>query len=172
MLKQAKPNARAFLPEGTRVQVKITDPARYAVGAAEALNGLRGTIERNEPCSFNGEPSPGPASLVRFDAPAPRWHTHGSETLAFWFPPHEVEPLPTISRKRAESLLWRHTHTDFKGTRADGTRCVLHSESGVTQGTESWPLGCFSDAQLLAKLPRAVRAEIGAIAGKLPETTT
>jgi hypothetical protein len=56
------------------------------------------------------------------------------------------------ARKKLENLLYRLTHRDYKGRNGDGTRSVLHNESGVTYGTESWPLSTFTDAQLTAAL--------------------
>lgn len=61
-------------------------------------------------------------------------------------------------RKLLESLVWRFTHADFKGTGSDGVRRVLHRNT-KTGGTESWPLSSFTDAELLSKLTTKGRAE-------------
>jgi len=63
-------------------------------------------------------------------------------------------------RKQLESLVWRHTHRDFKGKREDGTRCVNHLVPEY--GTCSVPLASLTDAELLGKLPARVRAEVRA----------
>lgn len=60
-------------------------------------------------------------------------------------------------RQKLENLVWKHTHADFKGKMSDGTKCVLHNESKVTYGTESWPISRFSDEQLLNKLRKSIR---------------
>lgn len=70
-----------------------------------------------------------------------------------------MSPLP-LSRKKLEALVYKNTHADYRGRREDGTRCVLHMETGVTHGTESWPLSKFTEDQLLAKLPKKIRDEI------------
>lgn len=67
--------------------------------------------------------------------------------------------LSPADRKKAEALLWKHTHADFKG-KIDGVKMVLHNESGITYGTESWPISKFTDAQLLSKLPRRIRDDM------------
>jgi len=58
-------------------------------------------------------------------------------------------------RTRLEALVWKNKHTDFKGKRADGTKCVLHLYP--ERGTCSVPLASLTDAELLAKLPTHVR---------------
>ena len=70
---------------GDRVQVAIRYRARWAHGAAEALDGLTGTVEKlkeREPCV-----------LVRFDAPAPTWSAHQTPPTAHWFDCSEVAEL-------------------------------------------------------------------------------
>lgn len=77
-------------PIGARVRVVIKQPRRYAAGAAASLNGLAGVVEQFKPESINGEPSPGPAYLVRFDAPARTWWAHQTPPESWWFPPGEL----------------------------------------------------------------------------------
>lgn len=64
-----------------------------------------------------------------------------------------------MDRRGLETLVWRHTHRDFRGRGSDGVRRVLHLNP-QTGGTESWPLAAFTDDELLAKLPRRVREEL------------
>lgn len=64
-------------------------------------------------------------------------------------------------RAKLERLVWKHTHSDFRGKHADGTKHVLHNQEGVTYGTESWPLSKFTEEQLLNKIPRKVREAEG-----------
>lgn len=63
--------------------------------------------------------------------------------------------MPAITRKKLEALVWKHTHRDFKGTSADGTRTVLHYLSNV--GTCAVSLASLSDEELIAKLPLSLR---------------
>jgi hypothetical protein len=58
-----------------------------------------------------------------------------------------------MERKKLEALLYQSTHNDFKG---EGVKTVLHLNPR-TGGTEAWPLSKFTDAELIAKLPRRVR---------------
>lgn len=62
------------------------------------------------------------------------------------------------ARAQLEALVWRHTHKDFRGTHADGTRTVLHLVNG---GTQLWALSSFPLETLVEKLPRKVRLELG-----------
>ena len=72
------------LKEGHRVVVQIANPDQYAGGAADALNGRAGVIEKVKegyvtwPVSAHG-------FLVQFDEPAPTWHNHQAPCTAFWF---------------------------------------------------------------------------------------
>lgn len=62
------------------------------------------------------------------------------------------------ARKKLEALAWKHTHRDFKGV-TDGVKMRLHLNP-KTGGTESWPLSSFTDAELIEKLPSAIRATL------------
>jgi hypothetical protein len=64
-----------------------------------------------------------------------------------------------VPRKRLEALVWKHTHRDFRGKLEDGTKTVL---VGTPAGTCLIALTNMTDAELLAKLPARVRAEIDA----------
>jgi hypothetical protein len=66
-----------------------------------------------------------------------------------------------MERHKLEALVYRHTHRDFKGKMQDGTKTILHNESGVTYGTECWPLSKFTEQQLIGKLRAEVRAQHG-----------
>ncbi len=67
------------------------------------------------------------------------------------------KPIKTAERRRAhlERLLWGHTHPNYRGKGEDGVKRVLHLVPG--QGTCSWPLSSFTDAQIEAKIPRVAR---------------
>lgn len=58
-----------------------------------------------------------------------------------------------MNRKKLESFAWRFTHANFKGKRADGTRCVL--QLIPNEGTCSVPLASLTIPQLMAKIPKA-----------------
>jgi len=68
--------------EGRRVVVKIGKPDEYAYGAAKALEGSTGVIEK---VSEKGVFGSSPAFLVCFDKLVPAWHSHGMPCQAFWF---------------------------------------------------------------------------------------
>lgn len=72
---------------GQRVRVTIADPDKYAVGAAEALDGMTGVIESLEDKPWHGEV---PRRLVRFDEPAPTWFSYQTPPAAFWFPVEDL----------------------------------------------------------------------------------
>jgi hypothetical protein len=57
-----------------------------------------------------------------------------------------------MNRKRLEALAWKCTHRDFKGKRADGTKCVLHLIP--QRGPCSVPLASLTDDELRARIPR------------------
>lgn len=64
----------------------------------------------------------------------------------------------TYSRKDALRLIGRHTHPDFKGTRAsDGKRTILVNRGG--EGTCLVELDALTDADVRDKLPYAVSCE-------------
>lgn len=67
---------------GALVKVRIRTPERYAQGAAEALDGALGVIERQK---ADGE------FLVEFYLPRPTWWTNQTPTTAFWFPSEDLE---------------------------------------------------------------------------------
>lgn len=77
---------------------------------------------------------------------------HNEHRLTVRRDPGSVERMDPKARKKLEDLLYSLTHRDYKGRNGDGTRSVLHNESGVTYGTESWPLSTFTDAQLVSAL--------------------
>jgi len=70
---------------GDRVKVSTLDPQTYAVGAAEALSGMVGTVERI------GNSTGPDAVLVKFDSPAPTWWSHQTPATKFWFELRELE---------------------------------------------------------------------------------
>jgi len=63
------------------------------------------------------------------------------------------------ARKKLEALLWRHTHRDFRGKLDDGSKTVL---MGTAQGTVLVCIARMTDAEITAKLPRAVREAVAA----------
>jgi hypothetical protein len=112
------------------------------------------------------------SDFVAFEADGTSWYTVMGPMSEWWScrarvvtkvkEVRRLTVLPShITRKKLEALVWKHTHEDFKGKREDGTKCVLHMETGVTYGTESWSLSKFTDSQLIAKLPRSVRENNG-----------
>lgn len=76
--------------EHWRVRVEIKDRDRWAVGAADAFDGMTGTVVAFNDKSFSGEPLFTRAELVVFDEPVV-WGIHRSE--GFWFPPAELVRL-------------------------------------------------------------------------------
>ena len=62
-------------------------------------------------------------------------------------------------RAKLERLVWRHKHSDFKGKRDDGTKCVLKFVTGV--GTSSVPVSSLTDDECLDMIPRKVREAEG-----------
>lgn len=67
----------------------------------------------------------------------------------------EAIKLTPAQRKKAESLLWKNKHRDFRGV-MDGVKNVLYLNP-KTGGTELWPISSFTDEQLINELPRSVR---------------
>lgn len=85
--------------EQTRVRVHIGEEqrTRWAQGAADALHGMVGTIERvrkDDPLGFGNV-------LVQFDAPAPTWHAYQSPVTGHWFAADEIRGL-TFTRELGE----------------------------------------------------------------------
>lgn len=72
---------------GDRVKVRTLDPDAYAMGAAEALSGMTGTVERI------GNSTGADAVLVKFDRPAPKWWSNQTPPAGFWFEPAELEAM-------------------------------------------------------------------------------
>jgi hypothetical protein len=72
-----------------------------------------------------------------------------------------VEAMTMIPRKKLEALVWKHTHSDFKGKALDGSKCVLHFVTNV--GTCSVAIKSFTDEELIAKLPARVRETLGGV---------
>lgn len=54
------------------------------------------------------------------------------------------------TRKKLESLLWKNTHKDFRGS-IDGVKNVLLL---TAQGTCLYPLSALTDEELLSKIPK------------------
>ena len=61
-----------------------------------------------------------------------------------------------MDRKQQLNLIWRHTHRDYKGTRADGVKTILVNENGATCLVE---LDALTDAQIAEKLPYCLKKE-------------
>jgi hypothetical protein len=72
------------LDVGARVRVQIGNHHVYAQGAAQALDGMTGVVERFR---ADGE------ALVAFDRPAPTWWTHQTAWTAGWFHPSDLVRL-------------------------------------------------------------------------------
>jgi hypothetical protein len=67
---------------GDRVRVEIQDYDRYAMGAAEQLDGTQGAVtEKN---------SDGVRWLITFDEPCGTWWAHQTPPKAFWFLAEEL----------------------------------------------------------------------------------
>lgn len=60
-----------------------------------------------------------------------------------------------MERKQQLTLIYRHTHRDFKG-RLNGERNILVLREG---GTHLVPLVCLTDAEIAEKLPYAMKKE-------------
>lgn len=71
--------------------------------------------------------------------------------------PRYLSNMEPKARKKLESALYKHTHTDFKGRLPDGTRTVLHAVKGA--GTCLVAVKDLSDTELLAKTPRKALEE-------------
>jgi hypothetical protein len=61
-----------------------------------------------------------------------------------------------MERNEALKLIWRHTHRDFKGKLADGSKSVLTLRQG---GTTLVPIDALTDAEIAEKLPYAQHCE-------------
>ncbi len=73
------------MKENDRVQIHIRDAATWAKGAAEALNGIPGTLVRRK---SDGE------WLVLFDWAAPRWGSqHMTPWRSGWFGEGDLEMI-------------------------------------------------------------------------------
>lgn len=76
---------------------------------------------------------------------------------------YALPPLPADltkpSRAKLERLVWQHTPSAYRGTLADGQKSILMLEKS-TGATVLAPLSTLTEAQLLDKLPSAVRAEL------------
>jgi hypothetical protein len=88
-----------FPVEGAReVVVRIRSGEKYIVGAAEALQGLRGQIVKCNLASMYGDRSPGRAYLVRFHKPVKPWWLEGDSPKTerireFWFAPSDLRKI-------------------------------------------------------------------------------
>ena len=79
---------------GARVRVAIAAPSAWALGAADALNGMVGEVEKVQSAeAMTGHPLRVPRMLVRFDTPAPTWHSYQQPVRSFWFDEYELEAL-------------------------------------------------------------------------------
>ena len=58
-----------------------------------------------------------------------------------------------ITRKKLESLVYKHTHKDFKG-KIDGNRTIL---VGTPEGTCLVFLSSLTDEQLWSRVPQKVK---------------
>jgi hypothetical protein len=68
-----------------------------------------------------------------------------------------------MTRDEKLTLIYRHTHKDFKGKWPDGTRNILAPRSG---GSELTSLSDLTDEEIADKLPGALRAEEKRLAKK------
>jgi len=68
-----------------------------------------------------------------------------------------------LTRKQLESKAWTHTHRDQRGKWDDGTKNVTHYVPG--KGTCNVAVSSLTEAELLARLPRAMREAHLAAAG-------
>ena len=75
---------------GERVRVRQLRVEEWAVGAAEALSGLLGTVTTDH-AHREGK------VLVTFDAPASPWSSNQMPARAWWFDPYELEPAPRVT---------------------------------------------------------------------------
>jgi hypothetical protein len=62
-----------------------------------------------------------------------------------------------MTRKEKLKLIWRHTHRDYRGIAADGTKMVLEMVPGV--GTCSVPLESLTDEQIEKRMPYVLKIE-------------
>lgn len=68
-----------------------------------------------------------------------------------------VAGFGTVDRARAETLIYRHTHPDYKGT-VDGVQTVmlLDPKNG---GSRLFAMADLTDGQIMAELPYALKKE-------------
>ena len=74
---------------GQKVKVEITNFDRWAMGGAESMNGLTGTIEKMKDKDWFGNHE----VLVNFDTPAKPWHSYQLPVTGFWFELKEVRAI-------------------------------------------------------------------------------
>lgn len=79
---------REHLTHGVRVKVKLADPAAWAYGAADALNGCTGVVSEIRP---HATP---PSYLIAFDRPAPTWWGGQTPPRWWWFEAGDLVPGP------------------------------------------------------------------------------
>ena len=76
---------------GIRVRVAIIDREQWAVGAADSLNGLTGTIVDYK--ADYGFIEPEGCYLVELDREPKKWSTHQTPGRGWWFSPRDLQPL-------------------------------------------------------------------------------
>lgn len=67
-----------------------------------------------------------------------------------------------MERKKLESLVWKHTHKDFKGvwTSEDGTKTKTVLHYVPAKGTCAVSLSSLTDEELYEKLPSKVKVDL------------
>lgn len=70
-------------------------------------------------------------------------------------------------RAKLERLVWKHKHSDFRGKREDGTKCVLKFVTGV--GTCSVEISSLTDEECLDMIPKKVREAEGLASPEVPK---
>lgn len=73
-----------------------------------------------------------------------------------------VDKVTEYTREQALTLIWRHTHRDFKST--EGARSILQNVSG--KGTCLVHLETMTDEQIEAELPFCHKQELQRLAKK------
>lgn len=62
--------------------------------------------------------------------------------------------LQRKNRKKLEFLVWKYTHSDYKGKWSDGSKYIMRGKDG---GSHLFSLDLLTDDALIAALPERIR---------------
>lgn len=81
--------------KGARVRISLHDPSKWARGAAQALNGLTGTIREIKTLHNAGITSYTITArcLVELDTPPPAWWAGQRPSLSWWFSAEDLQDV-------------------------------------------------------------------------------